>query len=220
MNKKTIIIIVSVIAALAIAIGGTIALLTSKFKDAPDKDNDSQNAITSSENSKNEDLNSNIDSTSSNNNPSTNNNNDDTSENSTVSVPKANKDMTTFIVDNVSAKQGGKVKVPVYVSSNKGFMGVLGKFKYDTSALKYTGYKKGNLLSDYDFLEQNGEIKFMSIERGDITKDGVAFYLEFDVIATAPTTADVTITIEDNGIANKAEQFVKVDTIDGSVTIK
>ena len=218
MNKKTIIIIISIIAALAIVIGGTVALLSSKFKGTSDKDNNNQNSITSSST---EGTNSNDNSQNGGNTDSFNSNETDTNENdSTVSVPKANKDMTTFIVDNVTAEKGGKVSVPVYVSSNKGFMGVFGKIKYDTSALKYTGYKKGNILTDYEVQETNGEIKFMSVERGDVTKDGVVLYLQFDVVTASTNTTPITISIADNAIANKAEQYVKVDTINGSVKIK
>ena len=216
MNKKTIIIIISVVAALAIAIGGTILILNSNFSGATDKD--PQGDITSSENSKVDGTDSKTEST-----PSDSNNDEsstDTPDDSTVSVPKAEKDMTTFIVGNAEVQTGSKVSVPVYVSSNKGFMAVMASFKYDTTALKYIGYKKGNLLSSYDFDESNGTIKFISVENGDITKDGVAFYLEFEAIAQNPTTTPVAITINSNGIGNKAEQYVAVDTINGNITIK
>lgn len=234
MNKRTVIIIISVVAALAIVVGGTVAILASKFKNAPEKNNPGEvssniTSVDGSTENKNEsesspasnDATSNSeDKTESEPVKTDKTDNSDETDTSTESVPKANKDMTTFIVGNTSAKVGGKVKVPVYVSSNKGFMGVFAKFKYDTSSLKYKGYKKGNILSDYEVQESNGEIKFLSVERGDVTKDGVALYLEFEVVAKKATTTPVSVSIGANDIANKSEQYVKVDTINGEVTIK
>ena len=149
--------------------------------------------------------------------------NEDTSNsdtNSTISIPKANNDITTFIGGNVTAEKVSKVSVPIFVSSNKGFMAAFGSLKYDTSVLKFIGYKDGDLFSEYEFLESNGEIKFMIEDNGDITKDGVLYYVEFEIISTNPTTTTIEFAIADNMVANKSAQYVKFETINGSVTIK
>ncbi len=220
MNKKVIIITVSIIAALAILAGSSIAIFSSLFSESS-HEHDGQSSVASGENSVVDNSASNVgtnsDSGSSNNNAQTPS---DNQNNSTTSIPKANKDMTTFIADNVTAKIGDKVTVPIYVSNNKGFMGLMAKFEYDTSVLKYTGFKKGDVLTDYEVPTKDGVIGLQSVENGDVKKDGVIIYLQFDVIAKNPTTTQIDVVIGDHDVGNYSMQYVKTDTIDGSVTIK
>lgn len=196
MNKKTIIIIVSVVVAVAIAAALTISLLSNVGNDGGKNEDTSSNVSTGESTGSNSDT------------------------NSTISIPKANNDITTFIGGNVTAEKVSKVSVPIFVSSNKGFMAAFGSLKYDTSVLKFIGYKDGDLFSEYEFLESNGEIKFMIEDNGDITKDGVLYYVEFEIISTNPTTTTIEFAIADNMVANKSAQYVKFETINGSVTIK
>ncbi len=219
MNKKTVIIIVSVIAALAIATTATIAILSSNLGGKSDKKDDKNN-VSSSENAKNDtDSAPSTDSTASQDETTLDGDNSDI-DNSVISIPAAPNDITTFIGANATANIGGKVSVPIFVSSNKGFLAVFGSLKYDTSVLKYTGYKKGNLFANYEFLESNGEIKFMLDNDKDITKDGVLYYVEFDVVAKNPTTTTIEFAIAENMVANQSVQYVKFETVNGSVTIK
>ena len=222
MNKKTIIIIVSVIAALAIIIGGTVAFLNSKFI-APK--NDEQSTITSGvdankDNNSKESASNDKTSDSSSADEDGNTSDDGGKSTSAISVPKATKDITTFIAANVTAKSGSKVKVPVYVSNNKGFMGLLAKFKYDTTALKYTGYKKGEVLTDYDVSVKDNTIGLISVENGDVKKDGIIIYLEFEVLAKASTTTPIEVIVGEGDLGNSSEKLVKSDTINGSVIVK
>lgn len=215
MNKKIVIIIVAVIVALALIIIGTILLLNSKFTDVPKDNTSSQSNIIGSDASETESNDKSENSVS----EVTSSIDSQGSSSIASSAQSTNGNITTVTVENVTAAKGSKVSVPVTVSSNKGFMGCFSKFQYDTSALKYTGYKKGSILTDYQVQESGGVIKFMTIESKNVTANGTLIYLEFEVIADSAQVSPIKITIDKTSIANKEEQYVPVQTVNGNVTI-
>ena len=209
MNKKTLIIIISVVVAIAIAITATVVVLVSKFAGGNGNESSENPNIVSQEGLKPSPIPS-IESSSS----------AGSSQSGSGSSITNDSGITTMTVAKVAAKKGATVKVPVNVSSNKGFMGCFFKFKYNTSDLKYVGYSKTSLLTDYQVQESNGTIKFMTVENKNVTKNGALIYLEFELIGNSGTESPITLTIDKTGIANKQEQYVPVKTVNGSVAIE
>ena len=235
MNKKVILIIIAVIAALALLITGTVLLFKSSFVSRGNNNSDSSNnsssisssskkAVTNSDGSLSE-----VSTTES---SAPKNTSDKAGKQITSSEDKDGKsseqstsakpagDTTTFTVGKVSGKKGDKVTLPVEISDNQGFMACLAEFNYDTSALKYTGYKRSSLLKDYEVKEENGTIKFMTVAEKDVTANGTALYLEFEIISKKAQESDVKIKIDKGNIGNYDEQLVPVKTVNGSVIIK
>ena len=125
-----------------------------------------------------------------------------------------------FYIPDATVSKGAKFKLPVKVVNNPGFMGLQMSFDYDTSVLKYTGYKKGELLSPAEIDENNGTIKILAIENGDVKKDGSILYLEFEVISDTTKQTELKVNIAENGAANQSEEYVKYSSQNGKITIK
>ena len=214
MNKKVLIIVISVVVALAIAITGTVIFLVSKFNGNDGNKGGETSSNNSSLVSDGTNKPSPVPS------PESGTITGSSNQQGTISIPTTNSNITTMSVGSVAAQKGANIKIPVMVTSNQGFMGCFFKFKYNTSDLKYTGYSKTPLLTDYQVQESNGTIKFMTVEKGNVTKDGVLIYLEFEVIGNSGKVSPITLKIDKTGIANKQEQYVPVTTVNGQVNIK
>lgn len=211
MSKKALITLIAVVSVLVIAITGTVVGLVLGFAGNNSGGGKSEGSSMTDSSDKND--------------VSTDSKSEGVSSQSGVvesssSIPEVTTGITTMSVGKVTAKKGDTVKVPVKVSSNKGFMGCFFKFNYDTANLKYVGYSKTPLLSDYQVQESNGNIKFMTIEKGNVTQNGTLIYLEFEVIGNSGTEAFVNLSIDKTAIANKQEQYVPVVTKNGAVTIE
>lgn len=203
---KIIAIIVAIVLLLGATIGGAIWGLKLLFDDSA-KDNNSDTSITSSE-------------TASTNNEANSSNGNEEGNNGGSGQTSTSKGKTTTIsIDDISTKKGKKISVPVKVSSNQGFMSAVVEVNYDTSALKYTGYKQGKLFSDFMFNNTDGKVKFIVLGNKDVKKDGVLVNLEFEVIAKNKTTK-LDVNVEPNMIGNQEEEIVPVKLVDGSVKIK
>lgn len=189
MKKKIIIIVIAAVLALALIATGAVLLLKGSFKN-PFGSNSSELTSVS----------------------------DESDTNSDNSSPFVNVG-TSITVGSVEAAVGEKIKVPVTINDNPGIMAMLLSFKYDTASLKYVGYEKGNILSDYEFSENKDTIKFVSCEDKDISKNGELFYLEFEVLKGAKTS-DILLSIGQYDVCNYSETLVYVMPNSGKVTIK
>ena len=126
---------------------------------------------------------------------------------------------TVITVGEVSGKSGDTVKVPVKISGNPGFMACLLEFDYDTESLKYVDYKKGDFLKDYEIAEDNGKIRFISVEDGDTKENGVILYLNFEILDDAKTS-EIKLTLPENSICNFDEEVITAKSENGKVTVK
>ncbi len=125
---------------------------------------------------------------------------------------------TTITVSSVSGNVGEKITVPVSIKGNPGFMAMLLDFEYDNTALKYTGYTKGDFLTNYQFNDDNGVLRFLTLENDDVEKDGVLVNLEFEVLKSGKS--DIKIVVNDDSIANKNEELISAKGVGGAVTGK
>ena len=208
---KIIAIIAAIVLLLGATIGGAIWGLKLLFDDSA-KDNNSDTSITSSETAS-----TNNEANSSNGNEAGDNGGSSNGGSGQTSTSKGKT--TTISIDDISTKKGKKISVPVKVSSNQGFMSAVVEVNYDTSALKYTGYKQGKLFSDFMFNNTDGKVKFIVLGNKDVKKDGVLVNLEFEVIAKSKTTK-LDVNVEPNMIGNQKEEIIPVKLVDGSVKIK
>lgn len=126
---------------------------------------------------------------------------------------------TVITVGEVSGKAGDTVKVPVKLSGNPGIMACMLEFDYDTESLKYVDYKKGDFLKDYEIAENDGKIRFISVEDADTDENGVILYLNFEVLEKAKTS-EIKITIPENSICNYDEEVITATGVNGKVTVK
>lgn len=123
-------------------------------------------------------------------------------------------------VGDVEGTVGGKVKVPVTIKGNPGFMAGMLSFKFDTDSLKYVTYYKGDFLTDYSIDCKDGIISFVGVENEDVKKDGLLFELEFEIAKNAKTS-EITLNSEKASmLCNFDEQRISVKCNSGSVTVK
>ena len=217
MKNKVLFIIIGVVLVLALLITGTVLFLNSRFSQPTNTDTSSQSSISDTGSSQQSSDTSDTSGTDS----SVSSGSQNSSDTSDVSVQAVTTKLTNLIVGNVTAAKGDKVSIPVYVRANKGFMGITTDFKYDTALLKYTGFKRGDLLSDGDMQQvSNGTLKFLAVENGDVTNDGILLYLEFEVLSEEQQVIPINIIVGDNYVGNQAEELVDVYTVNGSITIK
>lgn len=201
MNKKTLTIIIACVLAVAIVVTGVIIFLTKSFKEAnPTKDNSS--AVTSSSTSSDD-------------------------ENTVSTAPSKNESAaskpvsknTVITVGSVSGSVGKKITVPVSIEGNPGIMAMLLEFNYDNTVLKYKGYTPGDFLTNYQFNDQNGTLRFLNLEDKDVNKNGVLVNIEFEILKSTPKT-EVKVNVAEDSIANQKEQLISAKGVNGSVTIK
>lgn len=126
----------------------------------------------------------------------------------------------TIVVENAEGKVGDTIKIPVKVYENPGVMSFLLDFKYDDSILSYEGYENGDVLTNYQFNDSNGNLAFVNLEQGDVAKDGALFYLNFKILKNDKDKAEIKINLTGQDAANSSEQFVKFEGENGIVTIK
>lgn len=124
-------------------------------------------------------------------------------------------------IGNVTSAIGDKVKVPVKISGNPGFMAIQLEIEYDTSVLKYKNYSKGDVLNDIDVAANGNKVKFLGIENNDINDNGVLVYLEFDILEKASGSSEIKF-VEGEGtmLANFNEEIIKTSYNNGSVKVK
>lgn len=245
MNKKLIIGIISAAVALCIVIVGVVYFLASEFTFNNDPEKDDTSSILTSSVSNN--LNTEDSTGSDSNNQSTESGKTDSTQKDnspSVSTPDSavtsdDKESTTpsdskvpeiidentpdkaaFYIPKMKASKGDKIKVPVKVVKNPGFMAFQISFSYDKSALKYTGYSKGELVSASMISGSNGTVKLQVVEDSDVKKDGTIIYLEFEVISDKEQESEIKINLTDKSFANFSEEYVVFAAQNGSVTIK
>lgn len=150
------------------------------------------------------------------------NNTSSTSKISSGFSSETNKNGDTKItVSSVSCESGGTVIIPVKVSNNAGFMVCLLDFEYDNSTLEYDGYIEGDIVSDYQFNDDNGSLRFIGMSNNDVTADGTIVNLRFKVSNnTTKKSTKVKLNINENSICNYNEKFIKANAVNGTVTIK
>jgi hypothetical protein len=220
MNKKTVAIIIAAVVALVLLIGGTIFFLSKGFNPSDNSSTDSPssdilNSFVDS-NSQDTDSASKTDKSST----PTDTGSEKTDADSTVKSSTSVPSNAAFYIENTTASLGDAVKVPVKISKNPGFMAFIINFEYDTAVLKYKGYKSGNLLTNYEIEDNNGNIKFMNIENSDVKKDGTIVFLEFEVISKETKQSEIKIVVPEESIANHNEEYVNIGAQNGYVKIK
>lgn len=123
-------------------------------------------------------------------------------------------------VESVSGSAGKNVRIPVKFTGNPGAMGFFLQFEYDTEALEYLSFEKGELLTDCEVSENDGTLKLVSVEDSNITKDGVMVYLNFKIKDNATGTSEIKLICDENSVCNYDEQSIPVKTVNGNVTVK
>ena len=127
----------------------------------------------------------------------------------------------TVSVGSVSAGTGKTVKIPVSFKNNPGAMGFFIEFEYDADSLEYLSTDKGELLTDCEVsAAESGKLKLISVEDGDIEKDGVLAHLNFKIKDGASGKSEIKVICGENGICNYDEKAISVKTENGTVTIK
>lgn len=131
------------------------------------------------------------------------------------------KDATSITVENIEAKRGKEISVPIILNNNPGIAASAIEFLYNTDKLTYTGYEEGEVFEDYYFFETKNSLRFSNIENGDSKKTGVMFTLKFKVKEDAVLgDTEIKVNINDESFANFDEEFVKVEGGNAAITIK
>lgn len=124
-------------------------------------------------------------------------------------------------VGSVTASPGKTVKIPVNFKNNPGAMGFFIEFEYDANVLEYLSTDKGELLTDCTAAEAgSGKLKLVSVEDGDVKKDGTLAYLNFKIKDGASGKAEIKAICGENSVCNYDEKAISVKTENGTVTVK
>lgn len=126
----------------------------------------------------------------------------------------------TITVGSVSGEAGKTVQVPVEISGNPGAMGFFLQFNYDSEALEYISFEKGGLLTDCEISEEDGSLKLISVEDGDVEKDGALVYLTFKIRDGASGDSEIELICEENSVCNYDEESVAVNAVNGKISVK
>lgn len=130
------------------------------------------------------------------------------------------EDNVTISVGSATAKVGDTVKLPVTIKGNPGIMGLIIDFKFDSAQLKFIGFEKGKIFSDYETSDVDGTVRLTCLEDEDVKGDGELITLEFKVIGKEATTTEVDVALEENSICNYNEELIRANGESGTVKIK
>ncbi len=83
---------------------------------------------------------------------------------------------------------GSSVTVPITIENNPGIMAITISITYDSSALEYVEFEKGDILKDYMVVAHPAKniIRFVCCETKDRTGDGRLLSLKFNIAEDAP----------------------------------
>ena len=130
-------------------------------------------------------------------------------------------DTPVISVGSVTASPGKTVKIPVNFKNNPGAMGFFIEFEYDANVLEYLSTDKGELLTDCTAAEAgSGKLKLVSVEDGDVKKDGTLAYLNFKIKDGASGSSEIKAICGENSVCNYDEKAISVKTENGTVTVK
>ncbi|MCI8472083.1 MAG: hypothetical protein HFE65_03145 [Clostridiales bacterium] len=119
------------------------------------------------------------------------------------------------------ALAGKQVKVPVNVLNNPGLVAVGAEFTYNTSELKFVGLESGMFTADQFSVSDKDGVVTVYVESPaptNLTEDGTAFYLVFEIPEGAAALTEYTFTgapVERRNV-NEAEEIVYME-VDGGV---
>ena len=124
-------------------------------------------------------------------------------------------------VGSVSAGTGKNIRVPVSFTGTPGAMGFFIEFEYNADSLEYLSFDKGKLLTDCEVAEAgSGKLKLVSVEDGDVKKDGTLAYLNFKIKDGAAGKSEIKAICGENSVCNYDEKAISVKTENGTVTVK
>lgn len=129
-----------------------------------------------------------------------------------------NTEKMVVTAGSAEGKNGETVSVAITVDSNPGFMASLFDIKYDNTVLEYISYEAGDIISDYQFAENDGYLRFLNAEDSNVTDNGTMFTLKFKVIGESGDSSDIALEIAD--IINYDEQDVAYTAVNGTVKVK
>ncbi len=193
MNKKLIIGIIAAVVALALVVIGIISITGGLGSKDPSTSNPSSSTPSGSQL------------------PSVNNPENNIIEGEKTEISADKKDTETIIT------------VPIKLSNNTGVGGAQLFFTYDTDALVYVDYGKGDIFDEHMIEESKGGIACISStsQNKDIVKDGTLLTLSFKVKENAkPGEYEIKIDKSKTKFASFEEKYVKPTLSTGKITIK
>lgn len=203
MNKKIIVSIICGVLALAIIAVAAIFVIKSIHTNKPDTES-SEPTISSSSDTQSEKEN--TSSASSN----TSNTSSDVISGGSIGIK------------DTSASTGDTVKIPIYINENPGIFAGQFYFEFDSSALEYIDYEKGDLFDEYDVEVSDGIISCIinSEKLKDVDKNGTIITLVFYVKDSAKA-GKYEITLGNKTmLCNLNEQIVDAKLESDTITVK
>ncbi|WP_288619166.1 cohesin domain-containing protein [uncultured Eubacterium sp.] len=134
----------------------------------------------------------------------------------------------TVAVSNTDAKAGQKVKVPVYVVSNPGILGMTLSLSYDESIMQLVNVQEGEAFKDVLDMNYSKQLKSGCTflwDGEDITTDqildGKILILEFKILKSAPVgKSPIVLLCDTDGVVDRDIQPIDLRLENGSVTIR
>ncbi len=140
---------------------------------------------------------------------------------STTSIPK----VAGLSPEKTEQYAGQQAKVPVKLLNNPGVVSVGAEFVYDPAQMTFAGLESGLFTTDqFSVSDKDGTLTIFveSPEVADVTEDGVAFYMLFDIPDSATILDEYTFTGSsiDNYNVNADEEYVSIEVDNGIVKVK
>lgn len=197
MNKKLIIAIIAGVVALALIVTAAVVVIKKININTPDDDSSTPTSSVDSDKA---------DGTV-----------DGTTSDSTPVVDKGN-----VTIGNFEGKTGDVIDVPIKLSENPGILAGMFIFEYDSKALEYVDYEKGDILDEYEINATAGKVACVisSSALEDSKKNGTIITLQFKVKDGAAKGDYIIKYSDESQISNLNEEWIKPQIADGKITVK
>ena len=127
--------------------------------------------------------------------------------------------------NEISAKPGDTIEIPVYISGNTGFMGISLIFSYDSEIMTPISVSKGSLVTSGLFDDsigttENSEFKVIWCGSEEINSDGEFCNIKFKISDNATESYKIKITYDSKNTFDKDYKSVKLNCEDVNIGIQ
>ncbi len=138
----------------------------------------------------------------------------------TVSKISVDTDELSISADDINAKPGETIIVPIKLNHNPGIMASALEIEYNGDKLTYDGFEKGDVFKTHRIIEKEDRLIFTNLEDKNSKKSGTIVKLKFKVRKKAVAgQTEIKVNVTDESFVNFKEKFIKIPSGNAIVTI-